>query len=64
MVGSPSLQVFKERGDVALRDVVSGHGGLGLDWMILEVFPSLDDSVTLYLSLPQAEVFKGGRSTQ
>jgi len=64
MVGSPSLQVFKERGDVALRDVVSGHGGLGLDWIILEVFPNLDDSVTLYLSLPQAEVFKGGRSTQ
>ena len=27
---SPSLQVFKERVDVALRDMVSGHGGDGL----------------------------------
>ena len=27
---SPSLEVFKECGDVALRDVVSGHGGDGL----------------------------------
>ena len=26
---SPSLQVFKKRVDVALRDVVSGHGGDG-----------------------------------
>jgi len=28
--GSLSLEVFKETGDVALRDVVSGHGGDGL----------------------------------
>ena len=27
---SPSLEVFKSRVDVALRDVVSGHGGGGL----------------------------------
>ena len=26
---SPSLQVFQNRGDVALRDMVSGHGGDG-----------------------------------
>ena len=26
---SPSLKVFKNRVDVALRDVVSGHGGDG-----------------------------------
>ena len=26
---SPSLEVFKKCGDVALRDVVSGHGGDG-----------------------------------
>ena len=26
---SPSLKVFKKRGDVALRDGVSGHGGDG-----------------------------------
>ena len=29
-VESLSLEVFKEGGDVALRDVVSGHGGDGL----------------------------------
>ena len=26
VVGSPSLQVLKNHGDVALRNVVSGHG--------------------------------------
>jgi len=25
VVGSPSLELFKNRGDVALRDMVSGH---------------------------------------
>jgi len=30
VVESPSLEVFKSSGDVALRDVVSGHGGAGL----------------------------------
>lgn len=30
-VESPSLEVFRNRGDVALRDTVSGHGGDGLD---------------------------------
>ena len=29
VVESPSLEVFKRKGDVALRDVVSGHGGMG-----------------------------------
>ena len=29
-MGSPSLEMFKNRVDVALRDVVSGHGGGGL----------------------------------
>ena len=28
-MGSPSLQVFHNSGDVALRDVGSGHGGVG-----------------------------------
>ena len=44
-----SLGVFKNHGDVALRDVVSGHGGdrLRLDWIILEVFSSPNDSVIL-----------------
>ena len=30
VVGSPSLEVFKDCRDVALRDVVRGHGGGGL----------------------------------
>ena len=29
MVESPPLEVFKNHGDVALRDVVSGYGGEG-----------------------------------
>ena len=32
VVGSPSLQVFPTGGDVALRDMVSGHGGMGWGW--------------------------------
>jgi len=33
---------------MALRDMISGHGGggLGLDWMILVVFSNLYDSMT------------------
>ena len=30
VVESLSLEVFKNHGDVAVRDVVSGHGGDGL----------------------------------
>ena len=30
VVQSPPLEVFQNRVDVALRDVVSGHGGGGL----------------------------------
>ena len=30
VVESPSLEVFKKRVDVALRDMVSRHGGAGL----------------------------------
>ena len=49
VVGSPSLEVFKEGGDMALRHVGSGHGGggVGLDLGILEVFSNLNDSVTV-----------------
>ena len=47
VVESPSLEVFKNHGDVALRDVVSGHGGGGLELklMILEIFHDLNDSM-------------------
>ena len=39
----------QSRGDVALRDMGSGHGrgGLGLGLLILEVFSSLNDSMIL-----------------
>ena len=49
VVESPSLEVFKNYGDVALRDMVSRHGGVGqrLDWMILVVFSNLNDSIIL-----------------
>jgi len=29
VVGSPSLEMFKSCGDVALRDTTNGHGGAG-----------------------------------
>ena len=43
VVDSLSLEVLKNCRDVALRDVVSEHGGgeLGLGFMILVVFPTL-----------------------
>lgn len=46
---SPSLEVFKNHRDVALSDMVSGHGGDGstVDQMISVVFPSLNDSMTV-----------------
>ena len=31
--GSPSLEVFQSCGDVALKDVVSGIGGVGWGWL-------------------------------
>lgn len=43
---SPSLEAFKNHGDVALEDMVSRYGrdGLALDLMILGVFSKLYDS--------------------
>ena len=38
---------FKNHGDVGLGDMVSGYGGEGLDWEILEVFSSLNESMIL-----------------
>ena len=43
-MGVITLEVFKSRGDVALRDVVSGDG-LDTDTMVLVVFSNLNDSV-------------------
>ncbi|XP_025006024.2 uncharacterized protein LOC112532354 [Gallus gallus] len=50
VVLSPSLEVFRRHRDVSVRDTVSGHGGgaLGLDWMVLEVFSNLHDSMILH----------------
>ena len=45
VVESLSLGVFKNHVDVALRDVVSGHGGVG--WMISMVFSNLTDHMIL-----------------
>jgi len=47
VVESPSLEVFQNCGDVALRDVVNEYGvdGLGMDLMLLEVFSNLNDSM-------------------
>jgi len=47
VVGSLSLEVIQNYGVELLRDVVSGHGGVGLDWMTFEVFSNLNDSVIL-----------------
>ena len=44
VVESPSLEVFQDRGDVALWDMISGDG-LGLDWMVLVVFSNLNDPI-------------------
>ena len=53
-MGSPSLDVFQNHGDVALRDVVSecGGDGLGLGLVILEVFPNLRDSMFILVTQP------------
>lgn len=41
--------MFKNSGDVALRDLGSGHGGdvLGLDLVTLVIFSNFPDSVIL-----------------
>ena len=46
VVELPSLGVFQNHGDVALRDMVNGYSGggvLGSDLGILEVFSNLLD---------------------
>jgi len=46
----PSLEMCKNHGDVALRNVVSGHSedGLGVDVGLSVVSSNLDDSMILY----------------
>ena len=50
--GSPSLGVFRIHGDVALREVGSGHGGVGWGWAwgFQMSSPTLNDSVKKSLS--------------
>lgn len=43
---SPSLEVCNKYGDVALRNMVSRHGGGGLDVVILEVSSLFTDPMT------------------
>ena len=52
MVESPSLEVFKKHLDIVMRDMVYWEIlviGRQLDWMILEVFSNLGDSMILIL---------------
>ena len=52
---SPTLEVLKNRVDVVLRDTASGEilvvGGW-LDWITLEVFSNLGDSLTVFGTVP------------
>ena len=41
------MEGFRNHGDVALRDVVSGHDGAALGLGILEVHSNLNDSTIL-----------------
>jgi len=56
VVESPSLEVLKNCGDVALRNMVNGHGGDGLELnsAILEVFSNLND--TMFAALSHAKM--------
>lgn len=47
LVGSPSLKVFQNHGNVALSDLGNGYGGGGLmvDGIILVVFSNPNDSL-------------------
>ena len=47
LMESLALEVIRNHGDVALRDVVSEHGGHGLDIVTLEFFFNANDSVIL-----------------
>ena len=55
VVESPSLELFKKRVDVAVRDTVSGYGEVHwrLDWMVLVVFYNLNNSMILLAHIYQ-----------
>lgn len=55
---SLSLGVFKNHGHVALKEVVSGHGGdgLGMGLVISEFFSNLDDSMILQFRHPCSHI--------
>ena len=50
VVESPSLEVFIKRADVALRNVVSGHGGDGLTFGLDDLIglSNCNDSVVMH----------------
>lgn len=50
LVGSPSMETLKNHGDVAPRNAVSGHGGMGR--AILQLFSNLYDSVVSWADPP------------
>ena len=50
-MGSPSLEVLRNCGDVALRDVVSGYGGGGLGLGILVICDSIQAAL-LHIKQP------------
>jgi len=41
VIATPSQEVFKNRGDVALRDMVSGYGRMDWAWRSGRSFPPL-----------------------
>ena len=47
---SPSLELIKNHGDAALRDMEGREDGLGLGLVILEVFSNLYDSKMVRIS--------------
>jgi len=49
VVESLSLEVSKNIGDVALRDMIGGHGGngVGVGLGFLDIFSNLNDSMIL-----------------
>ena len=55
VVGSPSLEVFNNCGDVALRDVVIGHGGGVMRLASWRSFPTL--MILLFISSSSAICF-------